>query len=150
MKAALRGLNGGLAFNEAVAAQYHQAKKLEVQQLQNQVRENVETWETASVMYLPFEFSQVPVQEVEARKFVPLHTGQRSYRNGLEYSISEDLGHTVATAQQQNFQNKNFKTFWSRRKLTQKLFYITLFQYYDISVNCLSVAIVIVLVWWLI
>ena len=52
VKAALGGLNGGSVFNEAVAAQYHQAKqqqiaeKLEVQQLQNQVPENVETWES--------------------------------------------------------------------------------------------------------
>ena len=58
-----------------MAAQYHQGKqqqiaeKLEVQQLQNQVRENVETWETASVMYMPFKFSKVPVEE---RKFVHL------------------------------------------------------------------------------
>ena len=56
VKAALGGHNVGPVFNEAVAAQYHQAKqqqiaeKLKVQQLQNQVRENVETWETASVM----------------------------------------------------------------------------------------------------
>ena len=48
--------------------QYHQAKqhqiaeKLEVQLLQNQVRENVESWETTSVMYVPFEFSQVPLR----------------------------------------------------------------------------------------
>ena len=75
VKAALGGLDGGPVFNEAVAAQNHQAKqqqiaeKLELQQLQNQVRENVETWETTSVMYVPFEFRQVPVEE---RKFVCL------------------------------------------------------------------------------
>ena len=49
MKHALIGLNGGDIFNEAVAAQYHQAKqqklaeKLEVQHLHNAVLENVET-----------------------------------------------------------------------------------------------------------
>ena len=58
-----------------VAAQYHQAKqqqiaeKLEVQQLQNQVRENVETWENANVMHVSLTSSQVPVEE---RKFVCL------------------------------------------------------------------------------
>ena len=73
VKAALGGLDGGPVFNEAVAVQYHQAKqqqiteKLEVKQLQNQVRDFVETWETASVM--PFEFSQEPVEE---RKCFPL------------------------------------------------------------------------------
>ena len=72
MKAALGGLDGGPMFNEAMAAQYHQSKqqqiaeKLEVQQLQNQVCENVETQETASVMYMPFEFSK------EERKLVCL------------------------------------------------------------------------------
>ena len=56
VKPALGRLDGGPIFNEAVAAQYHQAKqqqiaeKLEVQQLQNRVLENVETWETASVL----------------------------------------------------------------------------------------------------
>ena len=75
VKAALGGLNGGSVFNEAVAAQYHQAKqqqiaeKLEVQQLQYKVHENVETWETVSVMYMPFEFRKVLVEE---RKFVCL------------------------------------------------------------------------------
>ena len=49
VKHALIGLNGGDIFNEAVAAQYHQAKqqklaeKLEVQHLHNAVLENVET-----------------------------------------------------------------------------------------------------------
>ena len=62
-------------FNEAVEAQYHQAKQqqiaenLEVQHLHNAVLENMETWETASVMYMPFDFSKVPVEE---RKFVRL------------------------------------------------------------------------------
>ena len=45
------------------------ADKLEVQPLQNQVRENVEAWETASVMYVHFEFCKVLVKE---RKFVHL------------------------------------------------------------------------------
>ena len=35
--------------------------------MQNQVREYVETWEMASVMYVPFEISKVLVEE---RKFV--------------------------------------------------------------------------------
>ena len=56
-------------------AQYHQAKqqqlteKLEVLQLQNAVREKVETWETASILYEPFKFNAVPQEE---RKFVCL------------------------------------------------------------------------------
>ena len=62
-------------FNEAVVAQYQQAKqqqlteKLEVQHLHKAVLENVETWETTSVMYMLFDFSNVPVEE---RKFVCL------------------------------------------------------------------------------
>ena len=73
MKAALGGLHGGPVFNEAVVVQYRQAKqqqidkKLEVQLLHNAVLENVETWEMASIMYLPFNFYKVPVVE---RKFV--------------------------------------------------------------------------------
>ena len=56
VKDALSGLDGGDVFNEVVAAQYQQAKqqklavRLEVQQLQDAVLENVETWETASVL----------------------------------------------------------------------------------------------------
>ena len=56
VQAALGGLNGGPVVNEVMASQYHQAKqqqnaeKLEGQQLQNQVDENVEIWETSSVM----------------------------------------------------------------------------------------------------
>ena len=67
------GLNGGNIFNEAVAVQYYQAKqqqlaeKLEVQHLHNAVLDNVETWEMASVMYKPFDFSKVPREE---RKFI--------------------------------------------------------------------------------
>ena len=59
-------------FKETVATQYHQAKqqqiaeKLDVQQLQNQMPENVDTWETESVIYVPFKFSKVLVEE---RKF---------------------------------------------------------------------------------
>ena len=53
VRVTLLGLDGGVIFNEAVASQYMQAKqqqltgKLEVLQLQNAVRENVEVWETA-------------------------------------------------------------------------------------------------------
>ena len=49
VKDALSGLDGGDVFNEAVAAQYQQAKqqqlavRLEVQQLQDAVLDNVET-----------------------------------------------------------------------------------------------------------
>ena len=56
VKDALSGLDGGDVFNEAVAAQYQQAKqqqlavRLEVQQLQDAVLDNVETWETATVV----------------------------------------------------------------------------------------------------
>ena len=75
MKIALNKLDGGPVFNKVVAAQYHQAKqqqlpgKLEVLQLQNAVRENVETWETASILYKPFKFNAVRQEE---RKFVRL------------------------------------------------------------------------------
>ena len=75
LKNSLIGLDGGDVFNEAVAAQYHQAKqqqlaeKLEVQHLNNAVLENVETWETASVLYVPLDFSKVPGEE---RKFICL------------------------------------------------------------------------------
>ena len=57
VKDALSALDGGDVFNEAVAAQYQQAKqqqlavRLEVQQLQDAVLDNVEIWETASVVY---------------------------------------------------------------------------------------------------
>ena len=50
-------LDGGDVFNEAVEAQYHQAKqqqlteKLEVQHLHIAMLEIVETWGTASVLY---------------------------------------------------------------------------------------------------
>ena len=75
VKDALSGLDGGDIFNEAVAAQYQQAKqqqlavKLEVQQLQDTVLDNVETWETATVVYEPFNFGMVPGEE---RKFICL------------------------------------------------------------------------------
>ena len=75
VKDALSGLDGGNVFNEAVAAQYQQAKqqqlaeKLEVQHLHDAVLENVETWETASVLYTPFNFSMVPGEE---RNFIRL------------------------------------------------------------------------------
>ena len=71
----MSGLDGGDVFNEAVAAQYQQAKqkqlaeKLEVQYLHDAVLENVETWETASVLYTPFNFSMVLGKE---RKFILL------------------------------------------------------------------------------
>ena len=69
------GLDGGDVLNEAVAAQYHQARqqqlaeKLEVQLLHSAVLENVYTWETASVLYKPFNFSKVLGEE---RKFIRL------------------------------------------------------------------------------
>ena len=72
---ALQGLDSGVIFNEAVATQYMQAKqqqlfgKLEVLQLQNAVRENVEVWETAAVLYKEFNFEAVLQDE---RKFVCL------------------------------------------------------------------------------
>ena len=56
MKDALSSLDGGNVFNEAVAAQYQQAKqqqlavRLEVQHLHYAVLENIENWETASVL----------------------------------------------------------------------------------------------------
>ena len=76
VKDALSGLDGGDVFNEAVAAQYQQAKqqqlavKLEVQQLQDAVLDNVETWETASVVYEPFNFGKVPGEEKRKNSFV--------------------------------------------------------------------------------
>ena len=75
MKDALSSLDGGDVFNEAVAAQYQQAKqqqlavRLEVQHLHDAVLENVENWETASVLYTPFNFGVVPGEE---RKFIRL------------------------------------------------------------------------------
>ena len=75
VRVALEHLDGGVIFNEAVASQYMQAKqqqlagKLEVLQLQNAVRENVEVWETAAVLYKEFNFEAVPPDE---RKFVRL------------------------------------------------------------------------------
>ena len=75
MKDALSSLDEGNVFNEAVAAQYQQAKqqqlaaRLEVQHLHKAVLENVETWEMASVLYTPFNFSMVPGEE---RKFICL------------------------------------------------------------------------------
>ena len=56
VKDALSSLDGGDVFNEAVAVQYQQAKqqqlaaRLEVQHLHDAVLENVDTWETASVL----------------------------------------------------------------------------------------------------
>ena len=75
MKDALEGLDGGEIFNEAVAVQYQQAKQQqlavqrEVQQLKNAVNDNAESWETASVVYVPFNFGIVPENE---RKFIRL------------------------------------------------------------------------------
>ena len=66
---------------------------------QSQVHETVETWETTNVMYMPFEFSQVPVEE---RKFVPLLAKDLT-EGGLEYSISEELGYEIATPLQGGF-----------------------------------------------
>ena len=71
VKDALEGLDGGEIFNEAVAVQYQQAKQqqlavqLEVQHLKNGVHDNVESWETASIVYVPFNFGNVP----EKKKF---------------------------------------------------------------------------------
>ena len=75
VKDALSTLDGSEVFNEAVAAQYQQAKqqqlavRLEVQQLQDAVLDNTECWETASIVYEPFDFSKVPENE---RKFIRL------------------------------------------------------------------------------
>ena len=72
VKDALGGLDGGEIFNEAVAVQYQQAKQqqlavqMEVQQLKDAVHDNVETWETASIVYVPFNFGNVLQNE---RKF---------------------------------------------------------------------------------
>ena len=58
--------DGGEIFNEAVAVQYQQAKQQqlavqrEVQQLKNAVHDNAESWETASVVYVPFNFGIMP------------------------------------------------------------------------------------------
>ena len=73
VKNALSALDGRDVFNEAIAAQYQQAKqqqlavRLEVQQLQDGVLDNVEIWVTASMVYEPFNFGQVPSEE---RKFI--------------------------------------------------------------------------------
>ena len=67
------------------------------------MHETVETWETTNVMYMPFEFSQVPVEE---RKFVPLLAKDLT-EGGLEYSISEELGYKVVTPLQQKFHSKD-------------------------------------------
>ena len=75
VKVALQSLDAGTLFNEAVASQYVQAKQnqltgqLEVIQLQNAVRGNIEMWETAAVAYTEFNFEAVPQEE---RKFVRL------------------------------------------------------------------------------
>ena len=75
VKDALENLDGGEIFNEAVAVQYIQAKQQqlatqrEVQQLKNAVHDNAEAWETASVVYVPFNFGIVPENE---RKFIRL------------------------------------------------------------------------------
>ena len=75
VKDALEGLDGVKIFNEAVAVQYQQAKQQqlavqrEVQQLKNAVHDNAESWETASVVYVPFNFGIVPENE---RKFIHL------------------------------------------------------------------------------
>ena len=69
VKDALEGLDGGEIFNEAVAVQYQQAKQQqlavqrEVQQLKNGVHDDAESWETASVVYVPFNFGIVPEKE---------------------------------------------------------------------------------------
>ena len=88
VKDALSGLDGGDVFNEAVGAQYQRAKqqqlafKLEVQQLQDAVLDNVETWETATVVYEPFNFGMVPGKE---RKFIRLLATDGG--GGLEYAV---------------------------------------------------------------
>ena len=66
IKTALQNLDGGEIFNEAVAIQYSQAKmqqqqtQREVLQLKRQVQENSESWETAQLEYVPFDFNSVP------------------------------------------------------------------------------------------
>ena len=73
VKDALEGLDGEEIFNEAVAVQYQQAKlqqlavQREVQQLKNAVHDNAESWETASVVYVSFNFVIVPENE---QKFI--------------------------------------------------------------------------------
>ena len=90
VKNALSGLDEGDVFNEAVAAQYHQAKqqqladKLEVKHLHNTVLENVETWETASILYVPFNFSKVLGEE---RKFIRLLAKDLEEVDGCTQSI---------------------------------------------------------------
>ena len=75
MKDALENLGGGEIFNEAVAVQYSQAKmqqqqmQREVLQLKRQVQDNAEAWETANVVYVPFNFGSVPENE---RKYIRL------------------------------------------------------------------------------
>ena len=77
VKDALSSLDGGDVFNEAVAAQYQQAKqqqlavRLEVQHLHDLVLENVENWEKASVLYTGFNFGMVPVRRESLFVFLP-------------------------------------------------------------------------------
>ena len=62
VKDAIENLDGGEIFNEAVAVQYQQGKlqqlavQREVQQLKNAVHDNAESWETANLVYVPFNF----------------------------------------------------------------------------------------------
>ena len=66
IKSALQNVEGGDIFKEAVANQYSQARMQqqqtakEVLQLKRQVQENSESWETAAVEYVPFNFNGVP------------------------------------------------------------------------------------------
>ena len=61
---------------DAVGAQYHQAKqqqlaeKLEVQHWHNAVLENLDTWETAIVLYVPLNFSKLLGRERRESLFV--------------------------------------------------------------------------------
>ena len=75
IKSALQNIEGGEIFKEAVANQYSQARMQqqqtakEVLQLKRQVQENSESWETAQLEYVPFNFNGVP--EIE-RKYIRL------------------------------------------------------------------------------
>ena len=73
---ALQDVEGGDVFKEAVACQYSAARlqqqqtAKEVSQLKRQVQENSESWETAAVEYLQFDFDSVP--ELERKKITAL------------------------------------------------------------------------------
>ena len=66
IKSALQDVDGGDVFKEAVACQYSAARlqqqqtAKEVSQLKRQVQENSESWETAAVEYVLFDFDSVP------------------------------------------------------------------------------------------